>query len=250
MTNGQMGGAAPAPDDGVEQVSGEAYRVLFGENGLDFRPLGLTDPVPVGRQILETASIRAIEQYALIALLSSGAMEDIRLGEPYDLRERGAERVIAFRTDTLFRGFLLGQDMLWGRKDIRGTELYALAKLDAGEALYIDVPGGTDIHVGQDDVIDLSAPSVERFIAGPAPVPGFEIVINYNGVLRKLRVQPEETIAAVIAAARPLFGNPGGDLVLVEPSSGRVLEPNHTVAQESIRAGMQLQLRPRAVQGG
>jgi len=248
----QTNGAAQlGPDDGIETSRSEAYRLLFGENGLDFRALVLPDPVPVGRQILETAGIRAVENWALIALLPSGAMEDVRLGEAYDLRGHGAERVIAFMTDTLFRGFLQGQDMLWGRKDIRGEELYALARLDPGEMLYIDVPGGTDIPVAREDVIDLSTPGVERFIAGSVPVPqGFEVLINYNGVVRSLRVRPQETIAAVIEAARPLFGNPGGDLVLVDPGSGRILEPGHTVAQEGVQPGAHLQLRPRAVQGG
>ncbi|WP_244646454.1 multiubiquitin domain-containing protein, partial [Bradyrhizobium campsiandrae] len=40
--------------------------------------------------------------YSLIAILPSGDFEDVRLNEPFDLRERGAERFIAFQTD---RGF-------------------------------------------------------------------------------------------------------------------------------------------------
>lgn len=238
-------------DDGIETSRTAEYRLGFAENGLDFRPLTMPDPIPVGRQILEQAGLREVERYALIALLPSGAMEDIRLGEPYDLRGRGAERVIAFRTDTLYRAFLQGQDMLWGRKDICGNELNKLAVLQEGEALYLEVPGGTDIPVKTDSAFDLTAPGVERFITGPAHAPqGFEVSVNYNGLVRRVRVMPDETIAQVIATVRPLFGNPGGDLILVDMASGRELNPGHTVKQAGVRPGAQLQLRPRTVQGG
>ena len=247
----EIGAGGATPDDGVEVSRTAEYRLLYGVEGLEFRPLALPDPVPIGRQILERAGIRDVEQYALIALLPGGAMEDIRLDEPYDLRGRGTERVISFRTDTLYRGFLLGRDMLWGRKEIRGEELYALANLADGEALYIDVPGGTDIAVARDRSVDLSKPGVERFIAGPAHVPaGFDIAVSYNGIVRTVRVQPAETISAVIETVRPQFGNPGGDLVLVDTSTGRVLEPAHSIAQEGVQPGAHLQLRPRTVQGG
>ena len=36
-------------------------------------------------------------------MLQSGDFEDVRLDEPFDLRERGAERFIAFQTDRTFK---------------------------------------------------------------------------------------------------------------------------------------------------
>ncbi|TAU37393.1 hypothetical protein ELG97_32110 (plasmid) [Rhizobium leguminosarum] len=238
-------------DDGVEINRTAGYRLLYGDNGLDFRPLVLPDPIPLGRQILEAAGVRDIESTALAAILAGGAMEDIRLSEPYDLSGRGVERVIGFRTDTLYRAFLVGRELIWGRREIRGEELYALADLTETEALYIDVPGGTDVHVKRDSVIDLSEPGVERFIAGPVPAPeGFEISVNYNGIVRQVRVRPRDLISSIIETVRPLFGNPGGDLVLIDTASGRVLEPAHTVAQEGVHVGAQLQLRAPIVRGG
>ncbi|TPG55054.1 multiubiquitin domain-containing protein [Sphingomonas glacialis] len=250
MNYEHLDGLTEARDDGIERGQATRYILHFGDGDLNFRPLTFTDPVPLGRQILEAAGIRGVEQVALVALLPSGPMEDVRLGEPLDLRARGIERVIAFRTDILFPAFLQGQELLWGRATITGEELYSLATLDASEMLFIDTPGGTDVPITPDSVINLATPGVERFVAAPRPVPGFEVTINFNGVLRRLRVKPQERIAEVLAAARPLFGNPGGDLVLVEPASGRILDPNHTVAEEAIVPDGQLLLRPRAVQGG
>jgi hypothetical protein len=46
-----------------------AYRMLYANNGLDFGPLLLNDPVPLGRQILETAGVRALAAWSLLAIL-------------------------------------------------------------------------------------------------------------------------------------------------------------------------------------
>lgn len=238
-------------DDGVVVNRTADYALKYADGGLNFRQLLLTDPVPTGRQILERAGVRDVEQFALVALLPGGGMEDIRLDEQWDLRGRGIERVVSFRTDVLQRAFLLGRDMLWGRPDISGHELYTLADLADGEALYIDVPGGTDVPIPRDGTVDLSKPGVERFVAGPPhPPAGFDVAVSYNGIVRTVRVTPSETITALVETVRPQFGNPGGDLVLIDAASGRVLEPTHTVAQASIQPGAHLQLRPRTVQGG
>ena len=238
-------------DEGVVVNRTADYALKYGDNGLTFRQLLLSDPVPNGRQILERAGVRDVEQFALIALLPGGGMEDIRLDEQLDLRGRCIERVVSFRTDVLQRAFLLGRDLLWGRPDISGNELYSLADLAADEALYIDVPGGTDLPVPREGTVDLSKPGVERFVAGPPHPPvGFDVVVSYNGIVRNVRVTPRETIAALVETVRPQFGNPGGDLVLVDAASGRVLEPSHTIAEAGVQPGAHLQLRPRTVQGG
>lgn len=237
-------------DEGEVHQRTTGYRLLYAENGLAFREVVVSDPVPSGRQVLEAAGVRDPEAFTLVALLATGAMEDIRLGETYDLRARGTERVIAFRTDVLYRAFLRGQDLMWGRQDIRGEELYQLAALSEDEALYRDVPGGTDIFITPETSIDLATPGVERFIVGPKPVPGFEIAISYNGIVRRVRVKPQDRIAAVIEAVRPIFGNPGGDLVLVDTATGQVLDPGQTIGRAGVRPGSHLQLRPGAVRGG
>lgn len=83
----------------------------------------------------------------------------------------------------------------------------------------------------------------------PPADPGFEITMTYNGIAKPLRVLPKHTIAAVIAEGRPLFGSPGGDLVLVD-AGGRELSPDRTVQDEGIKPHARLLLRPRTVRGG
>lgn len=62
------------------------YRIRFGLEGLTFRHIDVPDPVPTGRQILESAGLDRRNDYLLFALLPSGDFEDIRLDETVDLR--------------------------------------------------------------------------------------------------------------------------------------------------------------------
>ena len=79
------------------------YRFLLAQGDLNFQSRQVSDPVPLGRQLLEAAALDPRDGYSLVAILPSGDFEDVRLNEPFDLRERGAERFIAFLTDRDFK---------------------------------------------------------------------------------------------------------------------------------------------------
>lgn len=227
-----------------------AYRILYANSGVDFAPLLVEDPVPLGRQILEAAGVNALATWSLVAILPSGDFEDVRLDESFDLQDRRVERFIGFECDRLFKFTLREHQILWGRATIAGRELYALAEIDEHEAVYLDVPGGTDRFIPITETVNLAEPGVERFIVAAKPVSDdFEITVIYNGLPRAMQVRPAETVAAVIAAARPLFGSPGGDLILVD-QQGRELNPAHTLRQEQVGPHAQLSLRPPVVRGG
>jgi hypothetical protein len=42
-----------------------AYRIQFAQGDLDFRPLDISDPVPLGRQILSAAGLNSAADYSL-----------------------------------------------------------------------------------------------------------------------------------------------------------------------------------------
>lgn len=79
-----------------------SYRIAVSDQSLVFRPVTVTDPVPLGRQILEAAGFRNVDEYGLFAVLPGGDFEDVRLDETFDLRGKGAERFVAFRSDRDF----------------------------------------------------------------------------------------------------------------------------------------------------
>ncbi|RYD50560.1 MAG: hypothetical protein EOP52_13895 [Sphingobacteriales bacterium] len=154
------------------------YSINIAEGGLQFRQLVLTDPIPMGRQILAISGLTPVGEYSLLAILPSGDFEDVRLDETYDLQASGAERFIAFRTDRTFKFTIDDKQMEWGKPIISGQELHKLAKPAEGYAVFLEVRGGEDRLIEREDLIDLNEPGIEHFITAPKPEKEFVIVIN------------------------------------------------------------------------
>lgn len=121
-----------------------AYRIRFGLEGLTFRNINVPDPVPTGRQILLSAGLDHRADYILYAYLDTGDFEDVRLDETIDLRGKGAERFIAFKSDRDFKFALNDRQLAWGRADMLGSVLYDLADASPGDAVFLEVRGGED----------------------------------------------------------------------------------------------------------
>jgi hypothetical protein len=154
------------------------YRFLLAQADLNFQHRLVSDPVPLGRQLLEAGGLDPQDGYSLFAILPSGDFEDVRLNELFDLRERGAERFIAFQSDRDFKLTLKGDELKWGKPVISGSILYGLAQPAEGEGVFLEIRGGEDRFIEPEDLIDLSEAGIERFITAPKPAPTFEIVVN------------------------------------------------------------------------
>ena len=162
----------------ADRASQRGYHIAVAQGDLNFRPLVLDDPVPLGRQILARAGATPVDEFSLVAILPTGEFEDLRLDEPYDLRAQGTERFVAFRTDRLFKFTLDGRGVVWGTSSLSAAVLYTLAAVVEGQAVFLDTRGGTDRLITPDETLDLSAPGVERFITAAMPPAAYEIVIN------------------------------------------------------------------------
>jgi len=151
------------------------YKFRLAVDGLEFHPFEVSDPVPTGVQLLEAAGVESRKGCSLFALLTSGDFEDVRLKETFDLRKRGVERFVCFTTGVLYP-FKIDQSQLsWGLPTIQGSQLYELARVDDANAVFLDVPGGTDQLVDPAETIDLTQAGVKRFITAPRLI---EIFIN------------------------------------------------------------------------
>ena len=139
-------------------------RVLFALNGIDFQPLVLDDPVPLGQQILKAAGTTPVDDHALFVITAEGDFEDVRPDEKVDLRERGVHRFIAFSGDPLYRFKLNDSRIVWGAPAISESILRALACIGDDEAVFSEVRGGTDRLIQLGETVDLSDDGVERFI--------------------------------------------------------------------------------------
>jgi hypothetical protein len=155
-----------------------AYRILYAQDNLNFRALDLSNPAPLGRQILEAAGAKPLEDFSLFAILSNGEFEEVLLDEPFDLRKRGAERFVGFDTDRIYKLTLDERQLEWGKPAIKGAYLYKLGEVAKDRAVFLKVHGGEPRLVERSELIDLTAPGIEHFITGPKPVTDYEIIVN------------------------------------------------------------------------
>ena len=168
------------------------YRFLLAQGDLNFQSRQVSDPVPLGRQLLEAGALAPQDGYSLFAILPSGDFEDVRLNEPFDLRERGVERFVAFLTDRDFKLTLNDDELRWGKPVISGTVLYGLANPSKGEGVFLKIAGGKDRLIEPGELIDLTQPGIERFITACLT---FEIIVNARPRTVRARTVTFEQIA-------------------------------------------------------
>jgi Prokaryotic E2 family E/Multiubiquitin len=141
------------------------FRVLIADEDLNFKKHVFDDPKVLGRQLIEAVGGHPVDEHVAIAILPNGDFEDIRLDESYDLRGRGAEKVLVARTDRVFKFKIDDKDLEWPRACITGFVLRKLADLPANYNLWQEIPGQQDQKIGDGDVINLADKGVERFIS-------------------------------------------------------------------------------------
>jgi hypothetical protein len=125
----------------------------------------IDDPQPTGRQLLDKAVKRPVEEFVIFVFLDNGLMEEISLDETIDLRKRGIEKFITFKTDRLFRFELDGRTFEWGADLITGLTLKGLAQVNVeNHDLFLESRDeGKNERIGDCESIDLSEEGLERF---------------------------------------------------------------------------------------
>jgi len=143
----------------------KGFRVQIGDENLNFKLKQFEDPIVLGRQIIGASGATPVDEHATIAILENGDFEDIRLDESYDLRARGVEKVLVFRTDRSFKFKINNRDLEWPRACVSGYVLKKIAELPAGHSLWLEVRGGQDREIADDDLISLDEAGVEKFFS-------------------------------------------------------------------------------------
>lgn len=125
------------------------------------------DPMTTGRQLLDEAGKRPAEEFLLFLKLRNGLLEEVRLDETVDLRGRGVERFLTFKSDRSFRFELDGRRFEWGASFITGLTLKKLAGVALEKyGVWREVRGDEDPPVGDHECVDLSEEGLERFFTG------------------------------------------------------------------------------------
>lgn len=141
------------------------YQVDIGDKDLSFQSRIIADPIVTGAQLLDLVGAVPPHEHQVFQILTSGALEGLRMEEACDLRQSGAERFIVFRSDRAFRLELNGRVLDWGTDHITGATLKKLARMDAeATEVWLDYAGGEDRVVGDDEAVTLQGTGVERFV--------------------------------------------------------------------------------------
>jgi hypothetical protein len=130
---------------------------------IDGQEHDVDDPVITGRQLLKLIK-KDPRNHVIYQLLPDHEMEQLRPDETTDLRERGVEEFLTFKTDRLFRFELNGHGLEWGAPRINGRTLKKLADVDPEEyVVWQEIEGRPDRLIEDREMVDLSAEGVEVF---------------------------------------------------------------------------------------
>ena len=134
---------------------------------IDNQKYVVNDPVITGRQLLDQAGKRPVDEYLIFQLLKGGQLEEIRLDETVDLRKTGIEKFVTWQSDRSFRFVIDGRRFEWGVPIITGLKLKQLAQVDINSyGVWLEVRGAEDRPIGNTEEVDLTQPGVERFFTG------------------------------------------------------------------------------------
>ena len=145
----------------------EVFRVRIGDDEKLDKTVEIKDPVPTGRQILDSVGIRPAKNYQLIQVFKDGRMEEIGLDETSDLRKPQIERFFVFETDRLFAFEIDDRRVYWGHEKIKESTLRFLAGVGKEYSIWRERRGcSEDELIETGSCADLTDREVECFFSG------------------------------------------------------------------------------------
>ena len=140
------------------------YRIQVGDALSRYQAVVCDDATHTGRSLLELAGLSPVEEHVLFAVLVDGLLEEIRLEESIDLRDR-VEKFLAFKSDRIFRLLIDGRDYHWGGAFISGATVLKLSKADQDtHGVWLQNPDGAERQIRAGELVDLGQPGVEVFV--------------------------------------------------------------------------------------
>ena len=159
----------------------------------------VADPVITGRQLLDAAAMFPVEEFLIFLKLRTGLLEEVRLDETVELRRKGVERFLTFKSDRSFRFLLDGRRFEWGADLITGLTLKNLAGADPDHyGVWLEVRGDKDRCFRDDEFVNLGEEGLERFYTK-------ELTIVVNGREKPIKRGQEMTFDQLVAL---VFDNP------------------------------------------
>lgn len=143
------------------------YKIQVGDQDLNFTGVVIDDPMPTGRQIIETAGNRKAEDHLVFQVLRNGELEELNLEETADLRAAKVERFLIFYSAASYRFDIDGKRLEWGHKVISGRVLKRLAGVDPAKfGVWLEVRGEEDRPIADNELVRLEDEGLEHFFTG------------------------------------------------------------------------------------
>ena len=140
------------------------FQIKIAGLDLDFQQTGIADPVVTGRQIIEAAGKGPVEEFIVLQWLPDNSLEELRLEETTDLRERGVERFIVAKSDRTFRFEIDGKRLEWPGKQITLEALLTFSGQDPAQfTVWQELKDAPDKQILAGHPADLTDKGVERF---------------------------------------------------------------------------------------
>lgn len=137
--------------------------IHIADENLNYHDLSVPQGSPTGAQILAAANIPDPQSAVLLQVLASGDLESIRPAEIPDLAE--STHFILSESDRTYFFAVDGNRLEWPNRHISGATIRKLASISEQHELHQLSDDGTQVVLGDKDVVDLAKPGVERFIS-------------------------------------------------------------------------------------
>lgn len=152
------------PETRTPNQNSGSFRIAVAGTDLNFRNISLEDPVPTGKQIIEAAGGRPVDEFIVLEWLANGDLEELDFEETTDLRKDGAERFIVARSDRTFRFEIDGHKHEWPERNIPRKVLLVLAGQDPRKfSVWREFRDTADQEIIDGTPSDLGETGTERF---------------------------------------------------------------------------------------
>ena len=141
--------------------SGEHLIAIAGLS-LVFEELRITGSTPTGSQLAAVAGFRIEQAATVLEMLANGELEDRRPDEQVNLRA-STRKFLIVESDRGFKLTLDGTLIEWPCQIVSGGQLRKLGLVSAEREIYQALPASAERVLGDHDLVNLGAPSVEAF---------------------------------------------------------------------------------------
>jgi hypothetical protein len=148
------------PHEKHPEHGGADYRLVINVNGQDYP---VSDPVLNGRQVLETADKRPVDNFIVYWVGKDNVLEDLGLDRTVHLQHDDVERFLTFESDRSYRFELEGKREDWGASAITEETLLKLSGVGREYRIWLERRDEPDRLIERGEVVDLASSGVEKF---------------------------------------------------------------------------------------